>query len=259
MNFSIPTKVVFAVFFLSLALWTVLFYGRLPAITDVFLFTYPSQSVNQMEVAKGFVPLWDAYTGCGMPQLANSLSACAYPPFWLWHWTGLSQWLVWMSLLHSGFAFAGFYLWGRSQKIYPLWAALGGFSFAGSLLMVRCWGYPIFSATQSWMPWAFWAAARWLESGRVRWWMVLTVSISLQVLAGYPFFSFYTLLFLVVWALFQSGSLERKGGLFLAFPAALGLSAVQWLPFLDTLSYSTRGGSRVHRSISPISPSPGNF
>ena len=33
-----------------------------------------------------------------------------------------------------------------------------------------------------------------------------------------------------------------KGGLFLAFPAALGLSAVQWLPFLDTLSYSTRGG-----------------
>jgi hypothetical protein len=242
MNLSIPTKAVFAVFFLSLVFWVVRFYGCLPAITDVFLFTYPSQSVNQMELAKGFVPLWDAYTGCGMPQLANSLSACAYPPFWLWRFTGLSHWLVWMTLLHSGFAFIGFYFWARSQKIFPFWAALGAFSFAGSLFMVRCWGYPIFSATQSWTPWIFCAAARWLESGRLRCWMGLTLSISLQVLAGYPFFSFYTLLFLTVWVLFQSCPLDRKSGLFLAFPAALGLTAVQWLPFLDMLSYSTRGG-----------------
>jgi hypothetical protein len=243
MNFSGPTKAVFAFFFLSLALWTARFYGRLPAITDVFLFTYPSQSVNQMEFAKGFVPLWDAYTGCGTPQLANSLSACAYPPFWLWRFTGLSQWLVWMALLHSGWAFAGFYFWARSQKIYPLWAALGALSFAGSLHMVRCWGYPVFSAAQSWTPWIFGAAARWLESGRARWWMALAASISLQVLAGYPFFSFYALLFLVVWALFQSCPLGRKKGLFVALPAAFGLSAVQWLPFLDSLGYSTRGGA----------------
>jgi hypothetical protein len=241
MNFSIPARVVIAVYFLSLALWAALFYGRLPAITDVFLFTYPSQSVNLVEFGRGFVPLWDATTGCGTPQLANSLSAVFYPFFWLWNLTGLSHWLVWMSLFHSALAFAGFYSWARTRKIFPLWAALGALSFAGSLHMVRLWGYPVFSAAQAWTPWIFWAAAKFLEGGRARWWAVLVLSAGLQILAGYPFFSFYALLFLALWTLFQEAPGKTKAGLLWALPAAFALSSVHWLPFLDSLFYSTRG------------------
>ena len=239
-NFSTPVKVVFASFFLSLALWASSFHGKLPAITDVFLYTYPSQSVNQTEWAKGMIPLWDASTGCGTPQLANSLSACFYPPFWLWNVTGLSHWLVWMSLLHVGFAFLGFFLWARSLKIFPLWAALGALSFAGSLHMVRCWGYPVFSAAQAWTPWIFFTASRFLEGGRFRWWMGLILSVGFQVLAGYPFFSFYSVLFLIGWTFFQPISLKRKAQLGGGLLAALAGTALHWLPFLSFLGTATR-------------------
>ncbi len=241
-NFLSPTGAVAAAFSASLAFWALEFHGRLPAITDLLLYTYPSQAVNLREWAKGFVPLWDAFTGCGTPQLADGLAAVFYPPFWLWNATGLSRWLVWMALLHAGWAFPGFYLWARSQRVHSLWAALGALSFAGSLHMVRCWGYPVFAAAQSWTPWIFWAAAQWFQSGRLRWWLALTLSAALQVLAGYPFFAFYALLFLGIWTFFQPANPNRKTALWLAAPAALGLSAAHWLPFLDALTYSTRGG-----------------
>src|SRR5258708_22980122 len=110
----LPAKTVFVLFFLSLAVWAFLFHGRLLVVTDVFLYTYPSRTVNLMEFNQVQIPLWDANTGCGTPQLANSLSACLYPPFWLWNFTGLSHWLVWMSLAHAGLAFLGFYFWART-------------------------------------------------------------------------------------------------------------------------------------------------
>ena len=241
-NFSTPVKVVFASFFLSLALWASSFHGKLPAITDVFLYTYPSQTVNQGEWSHGTIPLWDPYTGCGTPQLSNSLSACFYPPFWVWNLTGLSHWILWMSLLHSGLAFLGFYFWAKERKIFPLWAALGAISFAGSLHMVRCWGYPVFSATQAWTPWVFWASARYLEKGRAGGWFTLALLLGFQVLAGYPFFVFYTLLFLASWVWVHRAPFRRKAMLATAVGFAFAWTSVHWLPFIDGLCHSTRGG-----------------
>lgn len=225
----------------SLFLWVVRFEGKLPAITDTFLYTYPSQAGNLREWALGRVPLWDMDTGCGSPQLANGLSAVFYPFFWLWKWTGLSHWLVWMSLLHAGIAFLGFYLWARTQKVFSLWAVLAAVSFAGSMHLVRCWGYPIFEAAQAWTPWILWAASMFLKEGRRVWWAVLALCVTLQVLAGYPFFSFYTLVFLGLWTAFQPQPAGRKWRVGGAVLFAGGLCAVQWIPFLDYLSYSTRG------------------
>ncbi len=239
-HFPAPVKVVFTAFFLSLGFWAAFSYGKVPAITDVFLHTYSSQNANLTAISQGSVPLWDPAVGCGTPQLASGLGACFYPAYWLWNFTGLSYWMVWMSLLHSAFAFGGFYLWARSQKIFPLWAALGALSFAGSLHMVRLWGYPIFLSSQAWTPWIFWAASRFLEEGRFRWGMALALAVGLQVLAGYPFFSFYALLFLSGWALIQPSGNKRKMELGLAIACAFAWTAVHWLPFLDFLRFASR-------------------
>jgi len=62
-----------------------------------------------------------------------------------------------------------------------------------------------------------------------------------QILAGYPFFTFYAGLF---WAacLWHWKVRDRALGLQVsAFLAALGVTACQWLPFLDLLSYFHRG------------------
>ncbi len=241
-SFLSPARAAGVVFLLSLAVWAFQFHGKLPAVTDEVLFSYPSQSVNLFEWRKGFIPLWDAYTGCGMPQLGNDLSACFYPPFWVFFLTGLSHWLVWMSLFHTAFAFFGFFLWARSQKITQTWAVLTAISFAGSLHMTRIWAYPMFSAAQSWTPWVFFTAGRFLEQGQRRWWLALTGTIGVQLLAGYPFFSFYTLFFLAVWMFLHPAGLRRRWAVAGAAGMALLLAAIQVLPFADTLSYSTRGG-----------------
>ena len=109
-KFLTPGKAAAAAFLLSLVYWAFRFIGRLPAVTDEILFSYPSQAVNLSLWKQGLIPLWDPFTGCGMPQLANDLSACLYPPFWIFNLTGLSHWLVWMCLLHTAFCFLGFYL-----------------------------------------------------------------------------------------------------------------------------------------------------
>ncbi len=237
-----PEKVVISAFLISLTLWAFRFIGKLPAVTDEILFSYPSQAVNLSQWKQGFLPLWDPFTGCGMPQLANDLSACLYPPFWFFNLTGLSHWLVWMSLLHTALAFVGFYLWGRSQKISGAWAALAAVSFAGSLHLTRIWAYPMFSAAQAWTPWVFYMAAKFLEKGRRRWWLGLVFTIAMQLLAGYPFFSFYTLLFFLAWVFGRGRWDSRKGGVVGGIVTAFALSAAQLLPFLDYLGYSVRGG-----------------
>ncbi len=231
-----------AVFLFSLLVWAFLFRGKLPAVTDEILFSYPSQAVNLAAWEKGLVPLWDPTTGCGMPQLGNDLSACLYPPFWLFHFTGLSQWLVWMSLLHTALAFLGFYLWARNQKIQNPWAVLGAVSFAGSLHMTRIWAYPMFSAAQCWTPWVFFTAGRFLEAGKRRWWLALAGALALQILAGYPFFSFYTGIFLAAWIFLKPLPAFKRWQMGAAAGMALALTSAQVLPFLDFLSNAGRGG-----------------
>jgi hypothetical protein len=170
--------------------------------------------------------------------LANWQSASLYPPFWLFNLTGLSNWLMWMALAHAGVAFAGFYLWLKSQKASPLFCALGALSFAGSAHLVCCLNNLPFIATAAWIPWIFWAAHRALEKPVFKNWLLTGLLLGLQVLAGYPFFTFYTVLFLLVWFEFQKPSFETRKFFWLSLGGAALATALQWLPFLELLSYA---------------------
>jgi len=240
-RFLTPAWTVLAFFLLSLLVWVFLFIGKLPSITDVFLHTLPSRYANLALSAQGWIPLWDPAIGCGTPQLASGLGAFFYPPYWLWNLTGFSHGLVWMSFLHLVFAYAGFFLWARTQGIAPTWAALGALSFAGSLHMTRLWGYPVFLATQAWTPWVFFLAAKALREGRAGAWAVFGGAVSLQLLAGYPHFTFYSLAFVTLWVLLNSQGPRPKIGCLLALAGAFALTAVHWLPFLDFLGHAQRG------------------
>ena len=224
-------KIVIACYSTSLVVWALLWKGRLPYHVDTRLYAYPDHAYNLKSFHDGFLPLWNPYLACGVPHLANWQSACLYPPFWLFNLTGLSDWLMWMALVHAAFAFFGCYLWLKSQKAEPLWAALGALSFAGSAHLVACWANIPFIATASWIPWIFWAASE------RRWWLLLG-SISLQVLAGYPFFTFYTLLFLIFWFESQRPSPALRWRFAGAWVGAGLLTCAQWLPFLDFLGHS---------------------
>jgi len=64
--------------------------------------------------------------------------------------------------------------------------------------------------------------------------------LGIQLLAGYPFFVFYTWLVAIIWFLFQKPSSLVVLRFALALLGALALSCVQWLPFLDFCSFGIR-------------------
>ncbi len=235
---ALLSRIVIVCYSASLVVWAFLWKGRLPYHIDTRLYAYPDHAYNLQSFQEGLLPLWNPYIACGVPHLANWQSAFFYPPFWLFDLTGLSDWMMWMALAHAAFAFYGCYLWLKSQKAEPLWAALGALSLAGSAHFVSCWANIPFIATAAWIPWIFWAAARSLQNHSPKNWLLLLSFIALQVLAGYPFFTFYTLLFLIVWFENQKPSTTTRLNFFAALTGAGFLTCVQWLPFFDFLSFS---------------------
>ena len=225
-----------------LSVYGVYSWNHIPWSTDTLLYVLPDFSVNARIFEKGFLPLWNPYLGCGMPQLANWLSACLYPPSWLLNHPGWDQGLIPLTLLHVAGAYGGTYLWLRSQKSSIGFSLLGALSFAGSAHFIRCWLASPFLFTLSWIPWIFWSFEKVLAKPLSRWWVLSALFLSLQILAGYPFFIFYTWILLAGWILFRRPSKPQWKSILKPLGLALGLTSAQWLPFLEFLGYSIRGG-----------------
>ena len=266
--------------------WIIRLWGHFPAFMDTLEYVFPEKWFNVESFCNGRIPLWNPYVACGTPHVANLQSAAFYPFFWLWNWTGLHDWFFVLALLHGVLATVGFYLWMRSRKVQEITSVLCAVSFGGSALAVNYWGFPTHLASIAWVPWLFWAASRWMEKPSRFWWIAMAFFWVFQFLAGYPFFTFYATLFLLVWVVVSSRKIQarpevfrrhqernsiRKAAKFLlgslrdvtskevwikplgnsavvASALALGvlLTACQWLPFMDFLRYLHREGWNEH-------------
>ena len=212
----------------------------LPAGVDFFLGVIPASANTHHLLHKGFLPLWDATTGCGRPQTAELDPAFFYPPWFLAAASGGGLWWSYI-FIHVVWAFLGFYLWLRSQKASQIYSLFGALSFAGSAHMVRCWTCPHgLLSTAAWIPWIFWAVERTLEKPLPGLWLMTSVCLTLQLLAGYPFFVFYTWVLLGVWLAYRRPSPFHWGTLAKAAALAGLVAALQWLPFLESLGYTFR-------------------
>ncbi len=248
--FKIPSNSgafsLFILYLLLLATYGIWLSNGLPFHMDIFVYDYPERFLNLQSLKEGWVPLWNPMIACGIPHLANWQSAVFYPPYWLLNLMGIQKGLVWVALLHCAWAYAGFYLWARFQKVSPWAGALGALSFAGSAHLTLCWVNLHFISTASWIPWVFWSIHQVLREKRLRWMLAAVVIVSLQLLAGYPIFVFYTWLALSVWLLFQKIHFGDWARIKLVFLISLALTAFQWLPFLELLTYAKRGGWNLY-------------
>ncbi len=209
---------------------------------DTIEYVFPEKWFNVQCYQKGLIPLWNPYIACGTPHLAAFQPAAFYPFFWIWNLTGLTNWFFVMALFHEALAALGFYLWLRALKVSPLAATLCAWGFAGSAMMAFYWGFPTHLASAAWVPWIFWASLRGLEKPSLQNGGVFCLCWVLQILAGYPFCTFYTALFFGVFFLVQRPGWKAMGFHLLAILAALGVTACQWLPFVDFLGFLHREG-----------------
>lgn len=226
----------FPLFLLGCWLWL---GPLLPYHYDVLEYIYPERFLNNEILLSGRIPLWNPNLGCGIPHLANWQSGLFYPPYWIMTAVGIGRGLVLLAVFHELWAFVGFYLWVRRQGLSPLIGSLCAWTFAGSAHFTLLWENLPLLATASWIPWVFWAAPYSPEKPSFSKTLLWTLILSLQLMAGYPYFAFYTWILLAIWGLFGP-SLSRKALLGATFMALI-LTMVQWLPFLEFLTFSTHG------------------
>ncbi len=218
-------------------------------VRDFGFFSYPVAHYQRECFWRGELPLWNPYSYCGVPFLAQWNTMVLYPPALIYLLLPLNWSLSFFCLLHLFWAGLGMYFLARRWTGNLLAAGLAGvvFGFNGFSLNLLMW--PSHIATFSWMPWVVLAAeSAWKEGGRK---LVIAGLIgALQMLAGGPETIFFT------WAMcgvFWVGHMvtmrtaRGKGEIvrvlwrlpLLAVLVAL-LAAVQLLPFLDLAAHSQR-------------------
>ena len=236
------SRAVGVLFLLSLLVWAFRFLGHFPAFTDTLEYVFPEKWFNVESFQKGLLPLWNPYVACGQPHLANFQSAVFYPPFWIWGLTGLTNWFFFLPLAHSLWAALGFFLWMRENQTNRMVSSLGAVSYGGSAMAALYWGFPTHMAAYAWVPWIFWACLRYIHKPNLPTWSGVALCWSFQLLAGYPYFTLYTTLFLGVWLWREKPGWRPAFALGASLGAGMALTCAHWFPFADFLGYLRREG-----------------
>lgn len=217
----------------TLGFWSRVFTrGLVPVDGHTITFAYPGWRALRDYAGAGLLPLWNPFRNLGEPLLADPQSLAAYPPFWLLApLESYSAFVGGWILLHSAVAGAG--LFAIAQRRYGDPAAGAAAAAVGALngFFVARLTFANHFAAAAWLP-----ALLYFQYTRAP--LALGVCLALQWLAGFPPFALLSGAALLAIASRQG----RSGALCLLKGVgwALGLAALQWLPFLELLTLSTR-------------------
>ncbi len=230
---------------------------------DYGSFAYPLAFYHREAFWQGEMPLWNPYSFCGVPFLAQWNTLTLYPPSLFYLIFHLSWSLGVFNLAHLFWAGMGMYFLARRWTGNPFAAAAAGliFAFNGLSWQMLMWVSNL--AAVAWMPWVVLSVERaWREGGGRN--LVLAAMVgAMQMLTGAPEVIVLTWFVLgLLWVIEWSGSASKRGRmkpqvgilggrmvlrLLSVIVLVVGLAAVQLLPFMDLLQHSDRdptfGGS----------------
>jgi len=214
----------------------VLVRGWMP-INSIFLtYFHPLSALVNEYVQGGTPPLWNPWSNCGMPFMADPQIGALYPgnlPLYLWDFpTGFRVWLG----LHVWMLFAFMYFWLRDRSLGPAAALFGGAAAALNGYAIYHVGYMSTFASLAWAPFL-------LHAWEKRRWTGLSAGAALQLLAGHPQFHYMTLLAIAALSLAQRPTWRLWGRTGLALAAGYALAAVQLFPAVELIRGSVRAGA----------------
>ncbi len=218
---------------------------------DFGVLGYPTVFYHREAFWRGELPFWNPLSHCGVPFLAQWGTMVLYPGSLIYLLLPLPWSLNLFCILHLGFGGVGMYQlatrWSQSER----GGALAGLAFACSGLTQACLLWPNYIAAVAWVPWVLQAVERAARNGG-RQVLVAALVVALQYLTGAPELIGMTWLTAAVaaWAgmsfnesmrtgktLLWPVALRRLAGVALL---ALGVTAMQTLPFLELLTRSLR-------------------
>ncbi len=207
---------------------------------DFGVLAYPTAVYHHEMFWRGELPLWNPYSNCGVPFLAQWGTMTLYPFSLIYLVLPLPWSLNLFCLLHLWWGAVGVYRlanrWTASQPAAALAAIL--FLFNGLTLSTLFW--PNYTVAFAWMPWIVLFTERaWLNGGKAI--PLAALAGTMQMLSGVPELTLLTWLLSSALAIpdliRNKETILRLGSVVLMIA---GISAVQLLPFFELLSVSHR-------------------
>lgn len=174
--------------------------------------------------------MWNPLLGMGAPLIANYQSALFYPPTWIYfllYSIGDKALMAWgqavMVVLHLSWAALGMALLIRQLRMGKLAQIVAGLAFGLSGYLVARAGFLSINAAIAWMPWVILGVTRLIEEYHLQHdsyayaqkaknrsrritiisaYLLLLLSIAMQLLAGHAQITWYTLILAAVWTLY---------------------------------------------------------
>ncbi len=229
---------------IAIPFWDVLLGFKTFVVRDYGLYSYPVAYYLRQSFWRGEMPLWNPYSCCGLPFLAQFNTLALYPPSLFYLLLPLTWALGVFCLLHIFLAGMGMYFLALRWTHSRAGAALAGVVFAFNGISLNFVMWPSHLATFAWVPWVILLAEQgWTDGGRKLFIAALVAGI--EVLAGGPEEILFTWLILLALAVArfrsQPGGFITVARRFLTIGLlAGGVAAAQALPFADFVLHSNR-------------------
>lgn len=186
----------------------------------------------------GQIPLWNPYTFSGQPLAANFQSSVFYPlNFFYFIFNPKDAWIL-LVMIQPLLAGLFSYLFLRGMKLTRTAAVYGATVFMFSSYLITWLENGNIVHSYLWLPLIFFGVKELFESNKFRYFVIVTLSLTLAVLAGHPQTAIYIYCaFLLFW--FYECFKRRKNpnlrlkSIFGIFALSLALSAIQWVPTIS--------------------------
>ncbi|MCX6356692.1 MAG: YfhO family protein [Candidatus Aureabacteria bacterium] len=215
---------------------------------------YPWRFFGFGLLRQGIIPLWNPYLFCGYPFIENWQSAIFYPLNLIFLCMPTHTAISVSFALHVFLIGAFTYFFMRRLSISGFGALIASltFMFSAPVILRIFSGHLSVVCALPWFPAQLLAVEAGLKTRRGSCFILAGVALGMQLLSGHPQYVYYSLIGIALYVIFRGVFIRGEGGergariftpLFFAGYIILGfaLAAVQVLPSLDFVRYSSRG------------------
>ncbi|MBI5573665.1 MAG: YfhO family protein [Elusimicrobia bacterium] len=212
--------------------------------SDITDLNFPYRHLLSQSLKKIEIPVWSDLVWCGYPLHAEGQGGFFYPPniliFSIFSSDiGFNLSIILNFILCGFFSFLFFSEIGLKKQPAIFSATI--FSFSGFFFCHIQHLNMLHSVI--WFPLIFYFIEKYLKNGNYKNIAGAGISFGIQILAGFPQFAYYTLIFSFLYFVFnlKRQQIIRIVFAFLIFViVGLGISAVQWLPTLELVNFTAR-------------------
>lgn len=213
------------------------------AMPDIITQIYPWKYFAIQTFKTGQIPLWNPYSFSGTPHLANYQSAVLSPfnlLFFIFSFIDAWSLLVLLQPLLAGFFV---YLFVRSLNVSKIGSIISALSFMFCGFITVWMGYGTLGYAILFLPLALFAIEKYFISQKIRYLLILTLSVPLSFFSGHFQISVYFILFILSYILFKFLlTKDRKTTLNILMYSGFGLliSSLQLVPSIESYTQSLR-------------------